>query len=75
MLIKKRLMNTKMTKMTRLTANIMRMVWMRMMMRMVYSPGKKVKYYVVQSILPLLPMGHVEQMGNISKWITATSES
>ena len=74
-MIKKRLMNTKMTKMTRLTANIMRMVWMRMMMRMVYSPGKKVKYYVVQSILPLLPMGRVEQMGNISKWITATSES
>ena len=74
-MIKKRLMNTKMTKMTRLTANIMRMVWMRMMMRMVYSPGKKVKYYVVQSVLPLLPMGRVEQMGNISKWITATSES
>ena len=75
MLIKKKFMNTKMTKMTRLTANIMRMVWMRMMMRMVYSPGKKVKYYVVQSVLPLLPMGRVEQMGNISKWITATSES
>ena len=75
MLIKKKFMNTKMTKMTRLTANIMRMVWMRMMMRMVYSPGKKVKYYVVQSVLPLQLMGRVEQMGNISKWITATSES
>ena len=74
-MIKKKFMNTKMTKMTRLTANIMRMVWMRMMMRMVYSPGKKVKYYVVQSVLPLQLMGRVEQMGNISKWITATSES